>query len=307
MSWLAEIVRSTNVLTKVTNCARAATSGFGRSAALMAALGSCCPASLGAADVRLLGRESRDAWENRVRWIPHRPVTRRSKGKDLYADILNHTREYESFKDSGLMADAHENAHGVNADLINKYSVGRLVAGFYVGENRSLVLDHPAIRIEHAHEFIPPALREYRFPVYMVEKEADWGDYPLYIYDEWVAYLLSARVGLELIKNGEYEDGPNDGVMGCLELAIYATAIAMATEQYDPEYFESNEQFRAFTAWMLRESFDTFLRGRRIRVFRFDRQDALYETLCTADEAKEMRDFLVRTYGRDWVRDNLGF
>lgn len=253
------------------------------------------------------GLFSRTPWEERVRWLPMRAVTKRSKETTLYADILNHTRDYESFLDSGVMVDAHENLHGVNAQLISQYSVGRLVAGFYVGENRACVLDHPAIRIEHAHEFVPPALREYRFPVYMIDKEKDWGDYPLYIYDEWVAYLMGARVGLDLVKAGEYQDGPTDGVFGCLELSIYSVAIAMATERYDPDYFERNEQFRAFTAWMLRESFDTFLRGRRLRMFRFDRQDDLYDTLCDSKEAKPMREFLVRTYGKKWVRDNLGF
>jgi len=246
-------------------------------------------------------------WDERVEWIHHDVVKERMKGNTIYADIINHTPSYQKF--SGLMTDAHENLHGIHNHFMNKYSDGgrNKHYGLYGENGRVAIIKEPNTRIRDAHAFIPDKLRGYRFKLYLVSQAGSWGDRPLYIFDEWVAYYLGGAAGVEAVRNGTYNGGWTDGVSGALEFVIYSTGIAMSVDDKDPEYFKNNTQFKAFLAYGIKRSMEIFYEGRVMDDFKWDKQETLYESFINSPEGEEMRGFLRRTFGKEWVKKNIGF
>jgi hypothetical protein len=221
------------------------------------------------------------------------------KGTTFYADILNHSRDKKlALDDRPTMA--HETTHFIHSYLRNKYThaLGRRVNGFYVGRDRAVILDEPAVRKSAVADFVPASLRGDRFEHYVIGQK-DWDDTPLYLFDEWVAYVNDATVAIEdAAASKEKPDGSrNNGVHSCVEFVVYATALAMAVEKHDPAYFARNQQFKRFLCWHLKRSMETYRQGMRYEQFRW--KPAYLHTLRSGPEAHALRTFLDDKLGLD--------
>src|SRR5262249_24343559 len=144
--------------------------------------------------------------------------------------------------------------------LRTKYTLalGRRVNAFYLGGDRFVVLDEPGMKKSAVAEFIPQALRGDRFDLY-VQNQKEWDDAPLYLFDEWVAYVNGSQVALE--EAAKKPPTRSNEIFSCLEFAVYATALGMAVEKHDARYFARNEAFRDFLAWHLERSLATYRQG----------------------------------------------
>lgn len=220
----------------------------------------------------------------------------------VYNDVLSHSPTAPFGNEHGRSTNVHETAHGIHSYLRNKYnaSLGKRVNGFYVLQGRGVIVEEPNIRKSQINKFVPEILRSYRFDTYLQKQEA-WDDTPLYIYDEWVAYVLGGRCNVDDVKQGNHKEGWKDGVSGCLGFSIYAIATAMAVHEHDPEYWENNKQFKDFTIWMLRESYETFLSGRNMEEFRWQKQEDLLNNFLTSSEAEPMRKFVKEHLDGIWM------
>lgn len=232
------------------------------------------------------------------------PVFRKSENS-VYGDVISHSQEKPFGDHAGRSTNAHETGHGIHSYLRNKYSseLNKKVNGFYCLQGRGSIVEEPKIRKNQVKRFVPASLRGYRYPLYL-ERQKEWDDTPLYIYDEWNAYVLGGKCCVDDMQNNKYTGGNVDGVSGCLEFSIYSTALCMAVKEYDPSYWENNKQFRDFTIWNLRESYKTFMVGRVMDKFKWDKQDAMLKSLLTSSDAEPMRNFLKENLEGVWLDAN---
>ena len=235
---------------------------------------------------------------------PSRTPNRRDSGTVL-EDILAHLPPNygNTYYDGDPITHGHETSHGIHSDLRNNHNPGRTRAnGFYVLEDRAVLIQEPNIRKRDANPHVPESLRASRYAVYL-EGSASWDDTPLYLWDEWNAYVNGSAVGVDMAVNGLWRRDWRDGVAGTVEFTVYAVAVAMAVEENDPTYFEREPQFLAFLAWNARRGMDIFRKGRQYDFFAWDRQDAYYERFKTDASAEPVRDFCRRHFGEAWVQE----
>jgi hypothetical protein len=233
------------------------------------------------------------------------PVFRESEQGSIYGDVLSHSQERPFGDHSGRFTNVHETGHGIHSYLRNKYTdhLKNRVNGFYGLNGRGIIVEEPSIVKSQINDFVPKSVRGYRFSLYLDGQKA-WEDTPLYIYDEWNAYVLGGKCCVDDFQSSRYRGGNVDGVSGCLEFSIYSIAVCMAVKEHDPSYWENNKQFRAFTIWNLKESYKTFMVGRVMDKFKWDKQDAMLNALLTAKDADPMRKFIQQNLEGVWLDAN---
>jgi hypothetical protein len=203
-------------------------------------------------------------------WVNYPAVANHINETTLYADIINHYSGSASYPDR--MTTAHETTHMVNNDIRNKYGKGFAGGGFYVGNNNAYVVDSPNFRKRQVANFIPEQLRASRFTTYVTGQQS-WDDNPIYLFDEWIAYVNGGSVAVEQVKNGTYRDGWTDAVMGMLEFTVYGSAVILATHQYDSGFFDKFPDFILYTNYVMIKSLEVFNEGRVMNEFKWDQQE----------------------------------
>ena len=224
----------------------------------------------------------------------------RSLEDSIYGDILSHVHRRLHGDSGSRSMKAHETAHSIHFYLRKYTQRGKKVSGFYCLKGRGVIIEEPNIRKSQVNKFVPQNLRSYRYNLYLVGQWA-LDDTPLYIYDEWVAYVLGGMVSVEDIQKDRHQEGWTDGVSGCLEFSIYAVSLCMAVKEHDPQYWESNTQFRNFTIWMLHKSQETYKIGYRMKELQCKDQDDLLKELLISSPAAPMREFIREHLGGAWL------
>lgn len=232
------------------------------------------------------------------------PVHRQMSEKSIYADILSHSQQAPFGDAHGRATNAHETAHGIHSEVRNAHMKqgSRRVNAFYALDGKAVVVEEPNMRKSAVNAFVPPSLRSYRYSLYLGGQSA-WDDTPLYLCDEWNAYILGGMTNVDDVKNNRYKGGWTDGVSGCLDFSIYTFALCMAIEKHDPEYWANNKQFRAFVIWNLKRAEQTYLEGSKMSQFKWDKQDSLYKSLLNDPAAESMRKFVEEHLEGVFVRN----
>jgi hypothetical protein len=108
---------------------------------------------------------------------------------------------YDYFKGSTVTTTVHECTHGINADLRNRFFPGKMVNCFYLMDSNYVYFDEPPFRKRDVIPFIPSKYKSSSlYGLYVTSPH--WDDRPLYLWDEWVAYVNGAMTGAEYsIKN----------------------------------------------------------------------------------------------------------
>jgi hypothetical protein len=228
-----------------------------------------------------------------------------SKWGTVLTDIVNHEAPGDSNPYSDLVTKAHETTHGINSYLRNNYNkTGQKANAFYVMQNRAIIIVEPPMRKSVIAQYVPSNLRGSRYSLYITGSTA-WDDRPLYVYDEWVAYINGSAAGIDLVKHNLWTYGWRDAVMGTLEFTVYGLATAMAVEKHAPSYFSSYPLFLEFTAWIAAQAMSAYREGAVMSDFKWNKQDTYYQDLLNSTEAKPLRDFCTRVFGATWVRQVL--
>ena len=221
----------------------------------------------------------------------------------VFADVINHSKT-TPFSGESRSTNAHETAHGIHNVLRNEYSavLKRKVNGFYILQGRGVIVEEPKIKKSHINYFIPANLRSYRWKNYF-EESKDWEDRPLYILDEFSAYIIGAKVGIDDVKNKRHTDKWHDGVSGCLEFSIYTIGLCIAVQNGDVEYWDNNIQFRNFVNMQLHEANVSFIEGCKMEEFKSKRQDLLLHELLYSEEADHYRHMLHKYFNDAWLNE----
>jgi hypothetical protein len=241
-------------------------------------------------------------------WPEQQTLGEASWGSDL-VDIARHLpAEYgDTYWFDEPVTAAHETSHGIHAHLRNyENDTGERVNAFYVLGDRAALVVEPDIRKSDVNPHVPGVLRGPRYDLYLDGQDA-WDDTPLYLMDEWNAYVNGAEVGVQQVQEGLWDGAWQDAVMGPLEFTVYAIATAKAVAAGDPDYFASNQQFRRFTAWNIRRAMELYEAGRVMEEFEWDDQDAYAATMRTSAAAEDLRAFARETWGDAWCAEVLGF
>jgi hypothetical protein len=222
----------------------------------------------------------------------------------VLGDIIAHSRQAQFGNAHGRSTNAHETTHGINSEVRNEHTrrLNKRMNAFYVLKGRAVVIEEPNIRKHQVALFVPQSLRSYRYRTYISGQSA-WDDTPLYIFDEWRAYVNGGMCNVEDVQRGVYRGGWTDGVSGCLDFSIYSIATAMAVAKHDNSYWQNNEQFRAFLIWNLKESYKTYMLGSRMDQFKWSTQDDWLRNLRTSPDAAEMREFINTHLEGIWLEN----
>lgn len=223
----------------------------------------------------------------------------------VLTDIENHIppKYGTTYRDSDMITWAHETSHGIHSDVRNYYNkTGTRANGLYALNDRGVIIVEPNIRKSAAAAHIPASLRGSRYSLY-ITGQVEWDDTPLYLWDEWNAYVNGGACGVDLVERGLWKGGWRDGVNGQLEFNVYAVAVAMAVEKADPTYLTSNEQFREFLAWNLRRSMELYRKGSKMKDFAWAEQDAYYEKMKTSADAETWRAFVKNFFGEQFYKE----
>lgn len=225
------------------------------------------------------------------------------KDNSIYADIMSHSTGRTFGDKHGRMTNAHETTHFINSQLRESHMRNnpKRINAFYVLGGKGVVIEEPNIKLGDVANFVPQKLRSHRYQLYLVDQRQHWEDYPLYVFDEWVAYVNSAKCGLDDINSRTYREGWTDGVYGCLDFSIFSVGLAMAVESGDPEYWKTNTQFKSFLIWHLKEANKTYMAGHKLEEFKWEKQDRLLNELLTSPEGAPMREFMKKELEGVWL------
>ena len=242
-------------------------------------------------------------------WAAQQPTIGQTAWGTQLIDIAQHLPA--SYGDQYWSDDAitagHETTHGIQAHLRNyvaPQSIG--YNAFYVLGNKAAIVAEPHMRKSDIKPHIVQALRGSRYQLYL-EQQTEWDDTPLYVFDEWTAYINGAEVGVGQVESNLYKGDWTDAVMGPLEFTVYAIATAATIKDKDPTYYNSNMQFRCFPAWNIARAMQLFNAGRTMSQFSWATQDAYATALRTGSGAADLRTFARMTWGATWTQQVLGF
>lgn len=177
--------------------------------------------------------------------IEYMPIQNVSTNAGIFGDVANHCKNWKYFAGNGSKITAvHEMTHGVNSQLRS----GR-TNGFYLLGNRAVKLEEPATKKSDCIKHIPMEMRYGRFNTY-IKGQREWENSPLYVFDEWVAYLNGAKY---MVVESSPEGKGTDYIFGPIEFCAYGVATAMAASRAD---------ITEFTRHMVQESVSIYLKGK---------------------------------------------
>lgn len=228
------------------------------------------------------------------------PVFNNRESGTIYGDVLSHSNDI--FGDQhGRSTNVHETVHSIHSWIRNKYvkELRKKVNGFYCLNGNGCFVEEPKIRKSDIKKYLPSSVRFYRYDLY-IQGQTAWDDHPLYIYDEWTAYVLGGLSAVEDFHNGKqvysYDlvnvNNPNwtDAVSGSLEFSIYSLALVKAVSELDKEYWETNVQFRHFTSFMLQKAYEAYVSGYKLDNFKWEKQDKLLDNFLNSSDCKHLRE-----------------
>jgi hypothetical protein len=161
-------------------------------------------------------------------------------------DIESHIEDGHSYRDNRLMTWAHETTHGINNNIRNDHDGFN---GFYVLNDRAILIQEPKVLLSQVASKIPEDLRGPSYNLYLVQQRWDWNERPLYLFDEWTAYTNGSACGIELNLAGwEFE------LMQAHNFNIYCLYLMKEVKSLCPEY--DDRQMKAYLQWNIERTFD---------------------------------------------------
>jgi hypothetical protein len=251
---------------------------------------------------------------SRVKWVRFSAQNQESSCEwgDFLTDIARHlpSQYGKKYYSDDRITHAHETTHGINSHLSNhpeEIVPGRRghgpIYGFYVGHDQAVILTGPRIKLSEAAAMVPSSLRGARYQLYCIDQQKYFEDYPLYLFDEWVAYINGATAGVELTEKKQLEMPRNDALVAPLEFSIYALALTAAIQKHDPDYLRENNQYLEFLAHELRRATRIYRRGMKLDQFRWEQK--LEHNLLRQDDSRELREIVRQVYGDDLKLEEL--
>lgn len=225
----------------------------------------------------------------------------RIKEDSVFASVINRSKNPDLTRGESRSTQAHETSHFIHSELRMKLARanGGSPRAFFIPPDKGFSIREADFKKSAISKYVPGSLQYSRFNVYL-RGAPGWEDSPLYIFDEWNAYINGATVAVDDMKAGRPKSDQADTVMGALEFSVYAVATCMAISDNDPALWE-NAQFKAFTKLNLKRAEAIFTEGKPM--FPFAKQDELLASLRTSQDAAVIRDFIIKHFDGIFLSD----
>ena len=230
------------------------------------------------------------------------PLKRKMIDDTVYADVMAYSVERPFGDAHGRPTNVHETAHGIHATYRNEFrkKFSKRINAFYMLQGNIAVIEEPDFLIRNVQKHIPQSLRGYRYKLYFVDQLRDWDDRPLYVFDEWTAYICGGESAVSDLEKKNIK-ADSDAVSGCLEFSIYAVAVYLTAKERDPEYLASKPQMKSVLYYNLTRAETAFYAGQDI--FVSSKQDQLYENLQSCPDAEPIRECLRDEFKRVFLEE----
>ena len=213
-------------------------------------------------------------------------------GKVL-SDTESHLPAGHIYYDEDKITCVHEGTHGINSNARIKFFNNKKINAFYVLENRVVVIEEPNTRIKIVANKIPNSLRGEVYNLYLVQQASSWDDTPLYILDEWSAYVNGSACRLDLgIQNR------SETVRYMLEFNVYSSCVAWCSGTNDP-------QLKAFLMWQIERAIKIYKDSGTLG--NLHTSDDYLDKMRKNGDSLEWRIFCQQYFGADWCKEVLGF
>lgn len=238
-------------------------------------------------------------------------------------DIESHMPEKHIYRDNDKITWGHETTHGINSNLRLEFSKTSVVlsdntikeikylggmindihgkpvfksfAGinaFYLTNDKIIVLNEPNTTVAEIAKNVPQSLKGGVYNLYLINQAKYWNDTPLYIFDEWSAYVNGSLVRLDLSIKERSET-----VLYMLEFNVYAICIPMITEV--------DEEVKNYLKWNIKRSMKIYQDSKKLG--NYEKQDEYLNKMQNAPDAEDFRKFARNYFGSEWTKDNLNF
>lgn len=224
---------------------------------------------------------------------------------NVLSDIESHMPAGHIYRSSDKITWTHETSHGLASNIRQKNSRAGYCAyvdgkpvfksadginGFYVLNDRSVVLKEPDSTLTAVANWVPSELRGDVYNLYLVQQRRYWNSEPLYTLDEWVAYSngSATRADLKITSRGET-------VQYMMEFTVYAISMAAATKTQD-------EDIKSFLMWHSKRVMDLYKQNQE-----FSAYSGAESYWNKAKNNSKLKEFCYEYFGKDWSQQNLGF
>lgn len=224
-------------------------------------------------------------------WIVLKPLRSVTNLGTVLNDIDSHLQAGHIYRDSDKITWGHETTHGINSRLRQLYQGQGRINGFYVLQDRGVIIQEPKTTIQAVARAIPPSLRGGVYSLYLIQQAPSWGDTPLYIFDEWTAYTNGSAVRKDLNITERAET-----VQYMMEFDVYAMTLAMVMKQQDPNY--DDKQFKAYLMWNIERSMSLYANE--------SGATNVLNGLRNNPDAAALRKFSKEYFGEMWCKEVLG-
>lgn len=236
-----------------------------------------------------------------IELFSHFPAQKNVSNKNwgpLLSDIKNHEVFFDNNLDD-LITVGHEATHDVSIFFrMNKQdNYKALINAFYVFEDRVAIIENPPIKLSQMYDFIPDGLKDDLYDIYF--PNPPYEDNPLYVWEEWTAYVNGAAIGVDLVNNHLLTKN-RDTLSSMLEFLLYASALALAVKELEPFYYKNNKQFRRFFHWNFKRSIVVYNDAKKLAPFDNKMHKEYLKKIKTLPDAKKIRTFLVENFGKNW-------
>jgi len=210
----------------------------------------------------------------------------------VYDDVLWHTPKKDMVLFDSRSTTAHENIHMISSHLRQLYSKRGKINGFYLLDNKALILKQPKITISQAASYVPKNLRGSRFDVYFKRQSKYWDSEPLYIIEEHLGYVTGGMCAVNDYVNGKSTEDNTDVCSAAMEFIAYSTAVAMCVKDKDPDYWDREDDFIALLYYLNNTSSGLFTQSREIPQLYFESAEKHFDKLINSEEGKTIISFI---------------
>lgn len=175
-------------------------------------------------------------------WFRYRPAGCED-GRGILREVISRCDEQgkRTAYDPSQVTWCHEGTHMLNSRIRNSMGGTGRVNAFYVGHGRCICLREPRVTLRQVAQYVTKH-RNSTYQLYFGQQLQWWNNEPLYVLDEWTAYVNGSQAAKELSADphGTYERAQ--------WFCHYADALVAAVEAHDPTYPQLKE-LKHFVAW----------------------------------------------------------
>lgn len=228
-----------------------------------------------------------------MKWITFPALRRVSDRSKILSDIKSHIGAAEVYQGTDLVTVAHETTHAINSSIRNKYGGN----GFYVLDNKAISIQEPKIKLSTVAHNISSALHGMSYDLYVVKQQQYWNDQPLYLLDEWIAYINGTACGLELADSGSDVGLQTSTVKQMLEFNVYALAVAKSAEHIA---YGDAAKLRDFITWATARTQELYKTALQFDDFNDDEQRVYLQRFVNSDLKDFADSYLQGAEDTDW-------